>query len=115
MRKLFLPLFILLSITTTAQKPDKLEELQQSMARHKAEFDSMQKINDSLFAMRMKRDDSIATARYMQSNTNNLLNYMRENERKKKQAMWMRLGFGVLMLGVLIFGLLRRKKKTTVE
>jgi Tfp pilus assembly protein PilN len=118
MRKSFLSLFILFSLTATAQKTNKFEDLQKNIAKQRAELDSMQKVNDSMFKVRMKRSDSIERARFNEQNTRNLNSFvksMQERDRKQKRAMWMRLGLGVLMLGVLIFGLLRRRKKKEIQ
>ena len=47
-------------------------------------------------------------------NLENLKNFaaiQKKNEEKKRQQMYMRIGFGILMLVILVFGLARRKKK----
>jgi hypothetical protein len=116
MRKSFILLFTLISITATAQKPDKLKELQESIAKHRAELDSMQKANDSLFAVRMKRSDSAEMARFNEQNASNLNSFvrnMKERERKQKQAMWMRIGAGLLFLAIGIYGVTRKRKPKT--
>ena len=58
--------------------------------------------------------DSANRQQMMEQNNRNLDAFMamqREREAKQKKAMWIRLGLGVLFLGVLIFGVMRRKKK----
>lgn len=115
MRRLFLLLCILFSLTLVAQKPDKFEELQQSIAKQAADLDSIKKVNDSLL---IKRMDSMNMVTFKEQNSRNLDAFVRtikEREQKQKQQMWMRLGFGVLMMGVLIFGLLRKRKKKEVQ
>lgn len=116
MRKLCVVACMLLSINAFSQKPDKkFEELQQQMARQRAELDSSSKVTDSILLANAKRRDSADMARYMERNTNNLVSFMKERDRKQKQAMWRNLGFGILMLVVLIVGLLRKRKKKEIQ
>ncbi|MBL7702589.1 MAG: hypothetical protein JNM14_10075 [Ferruginibacter sp.] len=119
MRKLFLPLFILFGITTTAQDlSKKIEQARKDLAKQQAAFDSSRKSFDSIYAANLKKRDSIDRVQFTEQNTRNLNSFvktMQERNRKQKQQMWMRLGFGALMLGVLIFGLLRKRKKKEVQ
>lgn len=115
MRKFFLSLCVLSCLTLVAQKPNKFEELQQSIAKQAAELDSIQKVTDSLLT---KRRDSIEMARFNEQSSRNLdglVRVMKEREQKQKQQIWMRLGFGILMLGVLIFGLIRKRKNKEIQ
>jgi uncharacterized protein YlxW (UPF0749 family) len=115
MRKLFFMLLTLLSTTAFSQDLSKdIQELQRQAAKQRAELDSMQKASDSLFAVRMKISDSIEMARFNEQNTRNLNSFvagMKEREQKQKKAMWMRLIFGGVLLGVGIFAMLRKRKK----
>jgi flagellar biosynthesis/type III secretory pathway M-ring protein FliF/YscJ len=89
-----------------------------SIAKQRAELDSIQKVNDSLFALRMKRSDSIEMVRFNEQNTRNLNSFVKnrqERDRKQKRAMWMRLIFGGLLLGVGIFAILRKRKKKNIQ
>jgi len=119
MRKLLVILFTLVSTTVVSQDLSKqIEEMRQQAAKQKAELDSMQKVNDSLFAVRVKRSDSIEMARFNEQNARNLNSFvrsMREREQKQKKAMWMRLIFGGLLLGVGIFAILRNRKKKNIQ
>jgi hypothetical protein len=119
MRKLFLSLFILLSITAASQKLDKeIEQMRKDLAKQQAAFDSSKKINDSIYAANMKRRDSIEMARFNEQNSRNLSSFVKsiqEREQKQKRAMWMRLIFGVALLGVGIYAMLRKRKKKDIQ
>ena len=43
-------------------------------------------------------------------NLNHLVNTINERKRKEQQRAWLRIGFGVLILGIGAYGLLRKKK-----
>ena len=106
----------LTAATLQAQNMSKeVDSLRKQLNRDMASYDSSVKRSDSLIKAYQKSTDSIELARYMQQNTNNLVNFIKERDRKQTQAMWTRLGFGILMLGVLIFGLLRKRKKKETQ
>ena len=99
MHKLFFLPRILLSITAVSQKPDnKFEEIQRQIAKTNADFDSSKKLRDSTMLLRMKSNDSVEMAIYMEQNTRNLVSFMKERE--QKQGMWLRIGAGILLLAV---------------
>lgn len=116
MRKLFFLLFISAGFTASSQNDlsKKIDELQKSAAKQRLALDSMQKATDSFLKKQMKRNDSIEMARFNEQNTRNLNSFVRgmqERNRKQKRAMWLRLFFGVALLGVGIYGVLRKRKK----
>lgn len=77
-------------------------------------LDSTRVATDSFLKLQMKRNDSIEMVRFNEQNSRNLNSFMRtmkEREEKQKRGMWLRLGFGIAMLVVLIVGLLRKRKK----
>lgn len=116
MRKLCIVVCMLLSINAFSQQPDKkFEELQQQIAKQRAELDSSSKVTDSILLANARRNDSATLARSMEQNTNNLVSFMKERDRKQKQAMWRNLGIGILMLVVLVVGLLRKRKKKDTQ
>ena len=62
--------------------------------------------------------DSVEAKRQIQSNNQNLdglVSMMRERERKERQAMWMRIGFGIVLLIVGIIGIMRKKRSRPRE
>jgi hypothetical protein len=71
------------------------------------------KLNESINAS-MHRMDSENMARFNEQNTRNLNSFManrKEQERKNMRRMYWRLGFGLLMLVILIVGWRRKKKQ----
>lgn len=92
--------------------------MRRQLNKDMASFDSAKKTADSLMMFNNKRFDSVEMARFNEQNSRNLdglLRTMKEREQKQRQGMWLRLGFGILMLGVLIFGLLRKRKKKDIQ
>ncbi len=70
-----------------------------------------ERINNSFKSM-----DSVYMKQQLEQNNRNLDQFMamqREREAKQKRSNWIRLGIGVLFLGVLIFGWMRRRKKAS--
>ena len=104
-------LFLLFTFTANAQLSDKqLKELHDNTAKIES---TTVKLNEAINESR-RRTDSMNMVRFNEQNTRNLNSFMaarKEQERKNIQRMYWRMGFGVLMLIVLIFGLLRKKKQ----
>ena len=112
MHKLFFLLRILLSITAVSQKPgNKFEEIQRQIAKTNADFDSSKKLRDSTMLLRMKSNDSVEMAIYIEQNTRNLVSFIKERE--QKQGMRLRIGAGILLLAVGIIGVKRKRKPKT--
>lgn len=92
------------------------EKMQKQIDSSMRELDSMNaRINDG-YKQTMHSMDSVNNHLQQEQNERNLNEFVqmqKENDSKAKKAMWIRLGLGVFFLGVLIFGLLRRRKKTT--
>jgi len=92
------------------------EKMQKQIDSSMRELDSMNaRINDG-YKQTMHTMDSVNNHLQQEQNDRNLDEFVRmqkENDAKAKKAMWIRLGLGAFFLGVLIFGLLRRRKKTT--
>ncbi len=108
MKKLVFILLLFSGSIAFAQQGNKAsEDLATEIAKQNAEHDSVMKYYDSLHKIR----DSISMAADMQRNTNNLVNFMRERDEKARKRMWLRLGFGIAMLVILIIGLMRKRKK----
>ena len=118
MKKYLLIIAIMFSVTVSCAQKDtspKLlhidnEKLSKQIDSSMKQLDSInERLNNSYKIM-----DSANRRQMMEQNNRNLDAFMamqREREAKQKKAMWIRLGLGVLFLGVLIFGVMRRKKK----
>lgn len=108
---------IVCSFYTNAQK-DTPKLLHNDIKKMSKEIDSSMKALDSInerLNNSYKSMDSAYMKRQMEQNTRNLDAFMamqREREAKQKRSNWIRLGIGVLFLGVLVFGVLRKRKKT---
>ena len=104
--------FILLSATASAQLSDKqMKEMHDNTA--KIESASV-KLNEAMLNSQHIMD-SLNMARFNEQNIRNLNAFMAERkvqEQKATKRMYWRLGFGLLMLVVLVVGW-RRKKKLT--
>ena len=122
MRTLFVAiLFPIVALSADAQKRSqpKLEHIDNQKMQE--QIDSSMKALDSMntrinegYKQTMHTVDSVNNHLQQEQSERNLDSFMamqRENEAKAKKAMWIRLGLGVLFLGVLIFGLMRKRKK----
>ena len=110
MIKYLLVLFLLLTTGANAQLTDKqLKEMHDNTAKIES---STVKLNESI-KHSMHAIDSLNMVEFNKQNERNLNSFMaarKEQERKNMKRMYWRLGFGVLMLIVLIVGLARKKK-----
>ncbi len=117
MRKLLGCACILFSLKASSQDlTKKIEEMRKQVADQATALDSSKKVRDSLFLLQSKKNDSAEMARYAEQNTRNLTNLMqniKERERKQKQGMWLRIGAGILFLGIGIYGVMRKRKPKT--
>ncbi len=106
-------------MASNAQNIDKgLDSMQRQMAKGMASLDSSMKLADSMNLVSSKHFDSVQMARQNEQNNRNLdglLSMMNEREQKQKQGMWMRIIFGLALLGVGIFGILRKRKKKDTQ
>jgi len=105
--KRLLFLFLLFSAVARAQVDEKA--IQDGMKK----LDTMNaQLNESI-SHNMHVTDSINAARFAEQNIRNLDAFMaqrREQEKKDVQRMYWRLGFGGLMLVVLVVGMVRKRK-----
>jgi len=112
MKKIFLLASLSISLLTFSQNSNKdLGERQQL----KPQIDSSINQYDSLVYEQKRRFDSVEMARFNEQNTRNLNSFvsgMREREKEQKKKMWLRLSFGVVLLGIGAYSIFRRKKKT---
>lgn len=115
MKKIFFLFFTIITLSSSAQDLSKgIDSMRKQLAKNMASYDSAKKVADSLMILNNKRFDSLDMARNRR-NLDALVSMMKERDQKQRKAMWLRLGFGILMLGVLIFGLLRKRKKKNMQ
>ena len=122
MKKYLLITAILFSVTSHAQKDTPVKLLHIDNKKLRRQIDSSMKELDSInarinegYKQTMHTMDSINRHLEEERNKRSLdafLEMQQERQAKEKKAMWIRLGLGILFLGVLIFGMMRRKKKT---
>ena len=119
MRKLFITLFLSAAFLVNGQKKTqpKLEPIDNEKM-HK-QIDSSMKAMDSLNAQIngsfKKGIDSAYNHLQQEQNNRNLDAFMamqRERQAKEKKRMWTRLGLGIFFFAVLVYGVMRKKKKT---
>lgn len=113
MRKSLLLLFI---CSATLAFPQK--DLDKEIKALRQRLDSSRIATDSFLKQQMKRNDSIEMARFNEQNARNLNSFMRdmqERSRKQKRAMWLRLIFGLALLGIGVFSVLRKRKKKEIQ
>jgi hypothetical protein len=117
MRSFLFIFCVLLSLSAVSQDlSKKIEEMREHAATQSMAIDSMRKRTDSLMLVQSRITDSINMAAYLEQNTRNLENFMKqrkEQERKQHQGMWLRIGAGILLLEVGIFGVIRKRKPKT--
>ena len=115
MRKLSFLFFTIITITSSAKDISKgIDSMRKQLAKDMASYDSAKKAADSLMLINNRRFDSVEMARNGR-NLDALMSTMRERDQKQKKAMWLRLFFGVALLGVGIFGILRKRKKKDIQ
>jgi len=114
MKNLFTLLFIFFSANLFAQNSNKdLNEMRQQIEKNRLSLDSSLKRLDSSAFQVTSFSDSLETARRIESNNRNLtglVSMMQEREKKARQGMWLRIGFGIAMLIIAIIGFTRKKK-----
>jgi hypothetical protein len=95
--------------TLTPLKPLKID-----LDKLNREMDSTNKITDSLVNASTKRMMDEDVKRMTENNNRNrdaFVAMQKERERKQMQFVWIRLGFGVLLLGFFIIRWAQRRKK----
>lgn len=107
-------LFILFLFTATCASAQLTKEQLKEMHDNTAKIESTSaKLTESINAS-MHRIDSENMARTNEQMARNMDAFManrKEQERKNMKRMYWRLGFGILMLVVLITGWMRKKKQ----
>lgn len=113
MKKLLPVLILFICTGAAAQLSDKqLKELHDNTAK----VESSRVQLEAAMKESQHRMDSINMVRFNEQNSRNLSAFMAERkvqEQKATKRMYWRLGFGALMLMVLVAGWMRKKKKTT--
>jgi len=119
MKFLFIPLFMVMNIIGYAQhKESKIHDMNKEIQETHQKVDSSLKeldsLNEQLNNGYKKTMDSIYDHLETERNNRNLdmfLQMQKEREAKQKKEAYLRIGLGVLFLGILVFGLMRRRKK----
>lgn len=106
-------LFLLITSTIHAQlTKEQMQELHDNTKKMDSQTNALnESINESIKTM-----DSInreLSNKQMARNMDAFMAERKEQERKAKQGAYVRIGFGVLLLVVLIIGLRRKKKQPT--
>lgn len=112
MKRYLLPAILFIAMAAVAQKRDTIYQ-PIDVEKLKRQVDSSTQMLDTLFDNQLKQMQEREMERTMEQNNRNLESFMqmqKEREAKQKRSNWIRLGVGVLFLGVLIFGIMRRKK-----
>ena len=120
MKTFFAAVCLMVSLFANAQKTQpKLEHIDNDIMNKQIDssmkqLDSMNaRINDG-YKQTMHTMDSLNNHLQQEQNNRNLDEFMRmqkEREAKAKKASLIRIGIGILFLGVLIFGWMRKRKK----
>lgn len=112
MKKLLPFLLLFIYSGAGAQLSEKqLQELKENTAK----VESSRVQLEAVMKESQRRMDSINMKQFSEQNTRNLNAFMaarKEQERKQLRSMYWRLGFGILMLVVLVVGWMRKKKTT---
>jgi hypothetical protein len=111
MKKLLLFLFFISSVAglsqtgITVKKGKAIRKLisPDSLAK------KIQDLKDSV-AISIQISDSSGASENMSRNFDGILQWQKEQRVKQKRAAWIRISIGILLLGVLVIGLRRRKK-----
>ncbi len=111
MKRLFAATLFFSSLTCAAQLTEKqLKELHENTAKVESSQVQLQRS----IAESQRLMDSINMENFNKQNTRNLNAFLaarKEQERKELKRMYWRLGFGILMLVVLVVGWMRKRKK----
>ncbi len=106
--KYIVSLLLCFSVVASSAQPSN-KQLNDNIAK----LDSQTKALNESIERNMHYSDSVNTARsneQMNRNMNSFLAERREQERKQMRQAYWRIGFGVLMMIVLVVGLVRKRK-----
>lgn len=117
MNAFFILCFTAITAISFAQNRNKeLHEISQQINQQKSSIDTLnRKINNQIIEQG-RRIDSVAMINYQEQNNRNLNNLVAEIKKadtKARRTMWFRMIFGISILAIGIFALLRRRQKPT--
>lgn len=110
-------LLLVIAMDSYAQNKDNPVSLQKQIdkiADIKRQADSNRARLDEAIAESRRKMDSVNMETFRKQNERNLDEFMymqKERNKKEKQRMWLRLGFGIALLAFGVFAMLRRRKK----
>ncbi len=111
MKKIILAVVLLAAFTTNAQTA---ESIKAQAAQIKQQMDSSSKSLAATMKNAQQTLDSLRNAQMQQQAQRSgdmMLQWHKERQVKQKKQMFLYLGMGILFLGILVFGLMRRRKK----
>ena len=119
MKKFFFFAALILSTATLFSQNEGMGKQKQDseewrLKNLRIKMDSQQRVSDSFWNNQQKAVDSLQMAiatRQMGNNLDGFMYEQRAREKKARLAIWIRIGFGLGLLALGIFGLMRKRKK----
>lgn len=111
MKKLLLLLFLTSSVAGFSQTDDRVKRVKQ--LRRLISADSVaKKIQDLKYRMdtAIQISDSNQVSESISRNFDGILQLQKQQKAKQKRAAWIRISIGIILLGMLVVGMRRRKK-----
>ena len=115
-RRLVLISMIACSIAFAQNSNKELNEIHQQLGKQQKQTRSDSTKMDtpeSFYEQQSKRTDSLDNITHQEQfdrNMDGFYNEIKEREQKEKRNMWLRLGFGIILAAVGIYGVMRKKK-----
>jgi hypothetical protein len=113
MKRFLLCLFLLYGMTGFSQAPDSnVNKMgKPKLIRDSATVKKLEDIKDSMATIVPVTEQPTITEEDISRNMDGILRYQQEQRAKQKKAAIIRIVIGLAFLGVLVVGLLRRRKK----
>ena len=104
-------LVIIAMLSVTAIHAQKKDSTRINLDKLQRQIDSSTKMMDSLSNASFKRLQNEEMQRSLNSGNNYFLELLRENERKQRQQMYIRLAMGAVFAAIFAVGIARRRRK----
>ncbi len=111
MKKLLLLLFFISNVAGFSQTGDSVKKVKQ--LKRLISADSVaKKIQDLKYKMdtAIQISDSNQVSESISRNFDGILQWQKQQKAKEKRSAWIRICFGIILLGILVVGMRRRKK-----